>query len=772
MKSIVLFETVSKWSLYLLVFLIPLWFLPFTQDILNFQKQVLLAVLVFLALIAFLARTVNAGELGIRLTWLHVPVLGVVLVMGISTLFSQWKYGSFWGWPLDVTDNFLTVFLFALVYFLVSFTIENSSQLFRLALILLVSAGLAAVFALLQLYGVFLLPFLALAKSPTFNTVGTANSIAVLSAVLLPLALIMSSAAKKVLRIVLWAVALALLAAVVFINFFDAWVVLISGLLVMLAFGAWSLKNRGEFSWVSLPMALLVLSLFFLVFRVTLPGAPGAPIEVSPSVQGEFSILQSVLKENPITGSGPGTFVFDYTKYHSPTLNQTIFWGTRFGSGASELLDWTITKGVLGGLALLSLLGALLYFGVKNLAKGQGGTSGMLGLGIFASLAALVVAFVMYPSNFTLWFVFWVLLGGFVLTLAGEQKRISLAPPSFLAVVSSFTFLLVLIFGLGLVFVGGQKYIAEAKYVSAVRLVNNGNLQEGIDRLLSAVRLNPSVDIYWRDLSQLYLNQVNQISQDQNLKQEERTQQVQTAITNAVGAARQAVAVSPGNIANWNVQGFVYRNLLAVPGADQVVFSSYEKAIELDPASPFSWTELARAYIVQAQTLQNQQDAAEKRAGALNKGLENLAKAIELKADYAPAHFLTAVILDQQGKTKEAIAKLVETKAVAPNDLGVAFQLGVMYWQDEQLLNAQKEFEAILAREANHANAMYMLGQVYDRQGNRAKAKEVFQKVADLNPDNEDLKKILDNLNRNRPALEGVTPSQPPVEETPPEIGS
>ncbi|MDP2637216.1 MAG: hypothetical protein Q8P03_01235, partial [bacterium] len=145
MKSIALFEMVSKWSLYLLVFLIPLWFLPFTQDILNFQKQVLLAVLVFLALIAFLARTVNAGELGIRLTWLHIPVLGVVLVMGISTLFSQWKYGSFWGWPLNVTDNFLTVFLFALVYFLVSFALENSSQLFRLALVLLVSVGIASV---------------------------------------------------------------------------------------------------------------------------------------------------------------------------------------------------------------------------------------------------------------------------------------------------------------------------------------------------------------------------------------------------------------------------------------------------------------------------------------------------------------------------------------------------------------------------------------------------------------------------------------------------
>ena len=90
----------------------------------------------------------------------------------------------------------------------------------------------------------------------------------------------------------------------------------------------------------------------------------------------------------------------------------------------------------------------------------------------------------------------------------------------------------------------------------------------------------------------------------------------------------------------------------------------------------------------------------------------------------------------------------------------------------EQLENARKEFEAILVKEPNHANAMYMLGQVYDKLGNKAKAKEVFAKVLELNPDNEQIKKILDNLSKNKPALEGVTPTQPPVEETPPEIGS
>ena len=65
-----------------------------------------------------------------------------------------------------------------------------------------------------------------------------------------------------------------------------------------------------------------------------------------------------------------------------------------------------------------------------------------------------------------------------------------------------------------------------------------------------------------------------------------------------------------------------------------------------------------------------------------------------------------------------------------------------------------------------------MLGLVLDKLGKKTEAKAAFQKLADLNPDNPDLKKILDNLSKNRPALEGITPSQPPVEETPPEIGS
>lgn len=762
-------------SLYAIAFLIPLWFLPLTQDILVFQKQTLMVVLVFLGLISWLAKCINDGALQIRFTWIHVPVLLVILVMAISAMTSLWPYASFWGWPLDVKDSVLTFVAMFFVYFLVMQSIQESSQLFKMFMFSAVSLAIAGVYAILQLYGVFLIPF-SFAKNTGFNTIGSSNAIAMIAAIMLPLSLVLAFSSKMVLRWLFWVLSLVFLAILALINFFDAWVVLACGLFVLLAFGMWNMRKRTEFGWVSFPMALLVVALFFGVFRsVSLPGAPQAPIEVAPSQQGEMSILKEVAKDRLLFGTGPGTFVLDYAKHHSPELNQTIFWGTRFSVGASEVLDWAMTKGVLGFLALLGVIGTTLFFSARALLKERSDTfSWMLGLGSFASFVGMSVALFMHPANFVIWLLFWMLLGALGIFVAGEPRKISIAPPSFLAVASSFLFLLVLIFGLGLLFIGGQKYAAEARYLQGARVAAAGDAKGAQEKIIGAARLNPAVDLYWRDLAQLYLNQVTLIGQDPNLKDEDKRAQTQTAVSNAVAASQQAVTRGANNVANWNVRGFIYRNLIAVPGADQLVIASYEKAIELDPSSPFSWTELGRAYSLQAQTLASQKNAGDTKAKqdeALNKALEKLNKAVELKADYAPAHYLIAVVYEQQGRAEEAVKKLEETKLVAPNDSSLAFQLGVIYWQREDLAKAKAELERAISLDANHANARYILGLVFDKQGDKAKAKEQFTKVLELNPDNEQIKKILDNLEKGRPVLEGIQPEQPPVPENPPEIG-
>ena len=771
MQPTMLFERICKVSLYLLVFLIPLWFLPVTQDALVYQKQALLVVMVFLALLTWLGRAVQQGELSFRVTRLYIPIALVVAVFGLSTVLSLWRYGSFWGWPLDITDSFLTVTFFALLSVVIINSIQQSSQLFKLLFLLLISGSIAGLFALLQLYNVFLVPF-SFAKSATFNTVGAANSVAILAAVLLPLALVLAAAAKPLLRWFLWGMVVLFVFILAAINFFDAWIALTVGLLVLLVFGMWNLKKRTEFGWVSFPMALIIVALFFTMFRISLPGAPTTPVEVSPSVQGEWQIAKQVLKGSPVLGSGPGTFVFDYAKYHSQSLNQTVFWGTRFSSGASEALGWLSTKGGLGLLAFVLLAGSSLFLGVRALLRSSQDTfSWMMGLGVLASFGAIVTAFVLYPSNFVLSFVFWVLLGGLGVFIGERIKKVQVTSQSFLALGSSFVFLLVLIFGLGLLFVGGQKYMAEVRYLAGVQKSQQGDVEGAVKDVLSAASLNPSVDLYWRDLSQLYLSLVNKVSQNASLSQEEKQKQTQAAIQSAVTATQKATTASSANIANWNVQGFVYRSLIGVPGADALALAAYEKAKELEPASPFSWTELGRVYTLQAQSLANEKGKEAQKDEALVKALENLQKAIELKGDYAPAHFLTAAVYEQQGKNEEAIAKLEETKKVAPNDTGLAFQLGVIYWQKKDLDKAQAELERAISLSQNYSNARYILGLVFDAKKDKAKALEQFNKIAELNPDNEEVKKIIANIEAGKQPLDGIQVGQPPVQEAPPEIG-
>ncbi|OHA65973.1 MAG: hypothetical protein A2672_00060 [Candidatus Wildermuthbacteria bacterium RIFCSPHIGHO2_01_FULL_49_22b] len=771
MKLILWLERISKGSLYAAVLLLPLWFLPFTQNMVIYQKQTLLLVLVFVGLVAWLAKAVNQGEIRLRLSLIFIPAFLLLLGAGVSTLLSLWVSSSFWGWPLDVTDSFLTLAAFVLFSFLAFQVVQDHKELFRLLLVLLVSSGLAALYALAQVYGAYVLPF-AFAKSSVFNTIGNSNDVSLFAAVLLPLALALAFVAKRQLRLALWVVAGILLACVVLFNFQTAWIVLIAGLLVLLAFGIWNMQKRAESGWISFPMALIIAAVFFLTFQVSLPGAPkDLPVQVSLSQRATLNVAKDVLKERALFGGGPGTFSLEYARHRPAELNQTIFFGTRFASGATELFDWFVTKGAVGLLLLLALFGVLKVVGAKSLVDFRGEkVVWMLQLGIFASLVALVVSQFLYPSSFLLWFVFWVLAAALALSAAPKTLHFTVSTYPFLALASSFVFLVVFVFGLGLLFLGGQKYAAEVLYLQGAKASAAGDLQGAIAKIGSAANLNGSVDIYWRDLAQLYLLKMNQVVGAAGLSQEQKQQQTQTAISNVVRAARAATSAAPANVANWNVQGFVYRSLIGIQGAEALAQEAYLKAAELEPTSPFPWTELARSQVMQAKNLGRQQGVSQIQGQMLENALENLQKALALKSDYAPAHYLLAVVYEQQGKVEEAVAKLEETKLIAQNDVGLAFQLGVIYWQRQEWDKAALELERARRINPNYSNARYILGLVYDVKGNKEAARQEFSAVWRLNPDNEEVQRILENLEQGLPALEGITPAQPPVQETPPEI--
>lgn len=762
-------DKLNKIPLYLAIFLIPLFFLPFSQDVLNFPKQILLLFLVFLSLLGWLGKQFLQRKIILRENrLLYLALFFIFVFFFISTIFSLWPAASFFGLPLSNTDNFLTFFSFLFFVFLFVNSFQNAEEVFFAIFLLLVSGAVAGLFVLFQLYGVFILPF-DFSQISAFNTLGSLSQAAVFLAVLLPLSLVLAFHIRKP---IFWILFLILLGSVILIDLNTAWVVLLFGILTLAIFG---LTEEIRVGLIVSLMAILILSIFFLFFPLRFVGFPVLPLQVSPGVVSEIGILRGVFTEgikNILLGSGPGTFIFDYSKYRPVFLNQTLFWGIRFSSGSSEFLDWFITKGILGGISLLFFLGLIIYFGTKGLGK----TENLFGirLAFLSSTISLAGAGFLSSFNFSLWFLFWVIISGLLFSNL-KEREITLDSQSRQRVFSAII-LTIIILGLVLLIFQGQKYLAEVNYRQGIQFSQEGNLDQAINFIQRATLLNSSVDIYHQDLSQLYLAKANLIAQDPKLSQEEKIQLTQENIANGIQSLDQAVNLNPFNVANWNVRGFFYRNLMGISGAGERALESYRRATELEPASPFPWAEMGRVYILMAQDFHKKQMEKEKEE-ALSRAIENLAKSIELKSDYAPAHYLIAVAYDQQGREEEAIDRLEKIKNLFPRDIGISFQLGMLYWRKEKLNEAQSELEGIIKLNPDYANARYMLGLVYDKRGEKEKAIEQFEKVAKLNPKNEEVKKILENLKQGLPALEGIIKTQegiittqPPVEEMPPEI--
>ena len=135
--------------------------------------------------------------------------------------------------------------------------------------------------------------------------------------------------------------------------------------------------------------------------------------------------------------------------------------------------------------------------------------------------------------------------------------------------------------------------------------------------------------------------------------------------------------------------------------------------------------------------------------------LAQFEQAIALKEDYASAHYQMAIVYDRQGKLDEAISKMESVADYNPRDVGVVFQLGMLYMRrhgEQDLTRAQRAFEYAVDLAPAYANARWFLASVYEQQGDFDRAIEQVQKVLELNPENIDVAARLVRLQEGRTA--------------------
>lgn len=773
------YNIILKWSLYLLFFLLPLFFLPWTSNVLDFNKQALLIGLVSISFSFWILKALTFGKLEAKTTAIHIFAAILLIVAVVSTFFSLNKYGSFWGTGGVYHESLLTIIFLAFFYFLIISSFRKKDVFYSLSL-LTVSFFFSAVYGIFQLFGKFIIP-VDFTRSAAFNTIGSVDALAVFGAVMLPIIISMAMVSRRALKvffIIIMAIDTMLL---VIINFSPAWFAVIAGVSLIIVLGIQK-RNYFDSRWLIFPMFFLAVSISLFFFKFQIPGLAERPIDLYLKNKAGLEISIRSLKEMPAFGSGPGTFAFDYSKHKDSSLNKTIFWNFKTDDGGSKINTILATQGILGILSLLLLTAVFIFKGIiffigkkreESATDSNSSFSWLIGIGIFSSFVALIVSNFLHKSNMTLEFLFYAMIALFISLLFQDKKELILKQSSFMTLAFGFFFTLVFIFSLGILIIEGQRYAAEVYYMQGLKAWAEGSNGKTIEKISKAASINQKSDIYLMDLSKAYLQEINIELEKKDVPKEEMNQKVQIFVKNAVNSSVLATNLNPYNVSAWSVKGFVCQNLIGtVEGIDEWAEKAYDEAIKLEPLNPYFPTQQGIVYLTKFSILSSQQKDKQmtpQQEALLNNAKDKFNRAIELKSDYASARFQLATAYNLLGKTEEAIAELEKTKETVPSDIGVAFQLGLAYYQNSDYDNAKKEFERAVSLNDSYSNALYFLGLTYDKIGDKEKAMKVVEKVLELNPDNAEVKQALENLKSGRGALEGIEETTP-IEDNPEEI--
>jgi len=728
---------------------------------------------------------VGKGKLSYFKTPFHWILLVVPLAVLVSAIVGPDKYGALMGWGVQVSSSFATFLYLAFFAFLAMNVWKDEKDVLWAVVAFLCTSFIAVLFGILQVMQIYVFPFLSFTRTNAFNSVGTANALGIVAGAGLLLSLGMVFAFSKAnalkVRAPLIVASIVFFCYILLLGFKPIWYALAPSALVVLLLGYIS-KEKVRLQLLLWWVGLIVVSVLFSFVSFTLWSKAAVPTEVALNQKTTWNITNASLQNGKLLlGTGPGTFAYEFLKHKPLSLNSTIFWNARFGKGASEFLSQFTMGGVLTVVAVIALMAFALYLALRK-TLGLDGAAGieekpyderMFRSSVIAATIFLFISYFLYPFSIVLWFsVFLMLVLLVVISRQGGEensenlkREVDLETSPKISIVMAFVFLVGIIFNVAAVYAVVRRYAAEVSYSKALA---STNIQQVETLFKEAADLNPYFDFYWRDLSAFSYNRFSEFAvQNSKTPTSEAQEQTRHYLDQALSAASRAVAVNPDNSYTWSLRGSIYEDLfnktilrnagVAFQDADRLAMESLNGAIARDPSNPSLYTELGKIYQFQlSAVLTNPQVPVDQKRGLAEMAVAQYDKAISLKGDYAPALFQSAAVLDLLGdpeNKKKAISRLETNQAIQPNDIGIAFQLGVLYYKTKQFQKALAEFEHALSLDSNFANARYFAGILYDFYGDRHTATDYFQKIEQLNPDNQVVETILTNLRASKPAL-------------------
>lgn len=663
-----IFNRLSFLSLFLVVILLPLFCLPFTNIPVETSKGLLLVLGLVASVVFWAIARFSDGKITFPKSWLLVSGFGVVLAFLLSALFSGNSQVSYFGTMFDL-GSFWFIFSAFILMLMSSVIFRNPKQAKILLLGTILSSAFVLIFQSIHLF-IPTISSLGILADKTGNILGSWNALGLFAGFsclmfLLVIEFFPISKMEKIILQVLILLSVLLAAAV---NFPLVWVLLgISSLIIFVYKVSVTFSKKGEEEATDgekkhFPIVSFVVVVVSLLFFMS-AGFVGSFIpnrlqisntEISPSFGATMSITKGVLSKHPLFGIGPNRFGEAWSMYKSESINNTQFWDVSFDSGSGLLPTLTATVGGLGILAWLVFLILFLFIGVRSVFSSIKNGINWEMMAFFILSLYLFVSSFLYFTGTVIFLLSMVFTGVFIgLAASGENKEISV---SFLNDHRrSFFSILVLILLVVLSIVLAFKYIERFVSVSYFgKAISAPTIPLAENYINKAISLYPN-DLYLRTYSQIYLVKLNSIANKGSTLSDADKADLQASFDQAINSAQVAIAYDKENYLNFQLLGSTYQAVgsLGVKDAYSRAVVAYQSASDLNPLNPGLKLSMAGASFV---------DGKVKEA----KDYANLA--LTLKPDYIDALVVLSQIAKSEGNNALALSYGQAALSLAPTD--------------------------------------------------------------------------------------------------------
>ena len=369
------------WLSAALVFLLPLFVLPFTADFFDFNKNIFLIFTVGLLTLLWLIKMAVRAKVKFKYSKFVLPLILILIAFIASTfIVSANKVES-------LTNNLTTGTIVALSFFYLVVTNNFSNKSAgKLIIAFTLSGTLTALISIYQFLGLGELtntPWLAAKSfSPTGGLLPAIGLI-------IPSLLVLTGQALKRAKA----------------------------------------KPDALFAFIILGAILTGAGLVLDLYQLFSSAKP-----VTLGVKESWVIAVDSLKANPLLGVGPADYLSAFLRFRPINFNNTAFWNLKFSLAANYYLHALATTGLLGLTGFVWLIFNTIK-STKTILKSE-----LEAKIIFACLLAVFLLLGFVPASLTLVFSFYLLLAILALYLPTDkfEERSKILPVILLIVLSGF----------------------------------------------------------------------------------------------------------------------------------------------------------------------------------------------------------------------------------------------------------------------------------------------------------------------------------------------